>query len=80
MGPQTLPVEARYAVESVETAPMGVAGWIAQLLQLSEHGEGDLGAQSALQIRQGGDGLSSEQAQQRIGGEEGESHNVIVSV
>jgi len=43
MGPQTLRVEARNAVESVEAAPMGVAGPIAQLLQLAEHRERDLG-------------------------------------
>ena len=57
---------------------MGVAGSIAQVLQLSEHGERDLGTQSALQIRKGGNRLRPEQAQKRISGEEGDSHNVIV--
>jgi hypothetical protein len=78
MGPQTLPVEACNPVEGVETAPMGVAGSVAQLLQLAEHGERDLRAQSALQIRQSGNFLYPEHAQKRIVGEEGESHNVIV--
>jgi len=78
MGPQTMPVEARDAVEGIESAPMRIAGSIAQLLELSEHGERDLGAQSSLQIGKRGDALSSEQPQKGIGGEKGDSHNIIV--
>jgi len=63
----------------VETAAMGVAGHVVELLELSENGKIDIRAEGARQVGERCDFVSERQLPQRIGRERERSHNVIVS-
>src|ERR1039457_1773978 len=57
---------------------MGIARQVRQRRELAEHRHRDLGAQSALQLRERSDLPALEQPLQRVGIKAGWTHNVII--
>jgi hypothetical protein len=71
-------IKLRDLSEGVVAAAMGLAGAIGEFFQLAKHRSIDGGPQGLFQLREGSDFVRAQELAQRIGEEEGSSHNAIV--
>ena len=78
MGPQPEIIKAGDVGERVEASPMGIAGEVAELLQLAEDGERGIGTERLFEFRQVRDFMAAEVLTENGSVEGGGSHNVIV--
>jgi len=76
--PQPAIIKANHLRQRVEASAVRIAGEVAELLQLAEHGEGGIGAEHALEFRQVSDLVVAQVLAEDGGVEGGGSHNVIV--
>jgi hypothetical protein len=78
VGPQTSIVEAGSFAEGIVTTAMSITGEVIEQLEFAKDGEVGTGAESCLQLRQGGDFVPQEVLAESLGVERGWAHNVIV--
>lgn len=78
VGPQPAIVKLGDVGERVKTPAMGVAGEVAELLKLAEHGERRVGAQHPFEFRQVSDFVAAQVVAESRRVEGGGAHNVIV--
>jgi hypothetical protein len=77
--PESIRVEAGDLAKGIEAAAMGIAGQVAEFLEFAEDGQVDRRAESSFEIRKGRRLGANQEPAQRLGGEDGSSHNVRVT-
>ena len=79
VGPQAGGVEAGALAEGVEAPAVGVAGEVAELLELAEDRAGGRLAERGGEVGQGGDDVAAQEVGERVGGEDRGAHEAIMT-